>query len=150
VAEARREEGEGQHSTGLDSSAADLIYAEQPLHRTPHEADPLVILNKLDNIDKHRLLHPAFVYTAVERGLDLIEVVDRKAVKIERNLWTAGEPLEDGTDVALFMVGGGARGVLRSRRDAEIRFASGEVGAPRTGYADMVDRVRGMLTRRQR
>jgi hypothetical protein len=51
---------------GLDSSAVDLIYAEQPLHHAPPEADPLVILNKLDNVDKHRLLHPAFIYTVVE------------------------------------------------------------------------------------
>jgi hypothetical protein len=44
---------------GLDQKAIDLIYAEQPLHRTSPEDDPLVILNKLDNADKHRLLHPA-------------------------------------------------------------------------------------------
>lgn len=129
----------------LDSSAVELIYAEQPLHRTPPEVDPLVTLNRLDNTDKHRLLHPAFVYTAVERGIELIEVLDRNAVKFERNLWTAGDPLEDGTDVALFMVSGHASAVLRSRRDAKIGFASGELGAPRTGYTEMIDRVRDVV-----
>ena len=55
---------------GLDQLAVELIYAEQPSHRSPPEEDPLVIPNKLDNEDKHPLMHPAFVYPGVNRGVD--------------------------------------------------------------------------------
>jgi hypothetical protein len=42
------------------------------------------------------------------------------------------------------MIRGDASRVIRVRRDAPIGFASGEVGAPRTGYTDMITRVRGI------
>jgi hypothetical protein len=42
---------------GMAQPAVDLVYAEQPLYREPPAEDPLVILNQLDNADKHRLLH---------------------------------------------------------------------------------------------
>jgi hypothetical protein len=67
---------------GLDECAVDFIYGEQPLHWTPPEEDPLVILNKLDNMDKHRLLSHAFVYPGVERGLDLIEVREPRSSRL--------------------------------------------------------------------
>ena len=73
---------------GLDQCAKDLIYAAQPLHREKPAEDPLVILNTLDNEDKHRLLHPAFVYPEAEQGSDLIEVLDREKVIGATNLWS--------------------------------------------------------------
>jgi hypothetical protein len=130
---------------GLDASAIELIYEEQPLHSERPVEDPLVILNKLDNDDKHRLLHPAFVYTEVDQGIDLIEVLDGKAVKNQRNLWTPGDQLVDGTDLALFMVSGEGANLLQVRTDAAIGFASGEVGAPATTYSEMIVRVRGIV-----
>jgi hypothetical protein len=136
------ERGKGSSLHGLDSSAVDLIYAAQPLHRPEPAADPLVTLNTLDNADKHRLLQPTFVYPGVERGIDLIEERDSKAIKIKRNLWTSGQPIKHGTDVALFMVGGRGMDVVGVSRDAKLGFATGEVGAPRIGYMDMIERVR--------
>lgn len=61
---------------GLPPAAVDLIYREQPLHRVNPGHDPLVILNGLDNADKHELLHPAWGEPVVARGVDMIEVVD--------------------------------------------------------------------------
>ena len=122
--------GKGSALHGLDPRAVDLIYAEQPLHQTPPAEDPLVILNRLDNADKHRLLHQAFVYPGVDRGVDLIEVLDRTKVRGAENLWNAGMPLESGTKLARFMVRGDATRVIRARRDAVIGFASGEIGDP--------------------
>jgi hypothetical protein len=130
---------------GLNEKAVELIYAEQPLHWKVPAEDPLVIIRNLDNADKHQLLHPAFVYAGVDRGIDLIEVLDRGRLIHERNIWTAGQPLEDGTVLARFMFrGSGAREAIRLRPDAELGFASGPVGAPRTGYTDLIDRVRGV------
>ena len=67
--------GAGRRSPlhGLAGDAAELVYAEQPLHRDRPAADPIVILNEMDNDDKHHLLHPAFVHTRARTGLDLIE-----------------------------------------------------------------------------
>jgi hypothetical protein len=129
---------------GLNEKAVDFIYAEQPLHRTPPAEDPLVILNKLDNADKHRLLQPAFVYPGMDRGIDLIQVLDHKRFKGQSNAWKAGQPLEDGTDLAVFLVHGEPSQALRARCDAPIGFASGPIGAPRTGYTDLIERVRGI------
>jgi hypothetical protein len=129
---------------GLDQAAVDLIYAEQPLHRPRPEEDPLVILNKLDNADKHRLLHQAFVYTEVEQGLDLIEIIDPERVRNAVNLWRVGQPLENRTLLARFLIRGELGAVLRASQGAEIGFGSGEFGATRTTYTDMIARVRGI------
>jgi hypothetical protein len=130
----------------LDHVAVDLIYDEQPLHRTPPGDDPLVTLNKLDNADKHHLLYPAFVYPGVNRGLDLIEV--RPGANVTKlNVWNAGDPLEDGSVLAKFIVRGNAKQVLRVRRDAPIGFAAGELTAVRMSYTDIIDRVRAIADR---
>lgn len=130
---------------GLPTAAINLIYREQPLHRSPADDDPLVILNKLDNADKHRLLQHSFFYPNVGRGLDLIEIVDRSKVARAENLWTAGDPLENGTSLARFMIRGQAPEVLRARDDAPVGFASGEPGAGRTSYTEMIERVRTVV-----
>lgn len=105
---------------GLPQDAVDLIYNEQPLHRPVPAEDPLVILNKLDNTDKHEELSPAFVYTDAARGVDLIEVLDRRRVKREENLWSAGSDLDDGTLLARYLIDGNARGVLRADDAARL------------------------------
>jgi hypothetical protein len=139
--------GKGSALHRLEKPVVDLIHEEQPLHRTTPEEDPLVILNRLDNADKHRLLHPAFVYPGVKCGLDLIELVDPSKLTSARNLWNAGLPLEDGTNLALFIIRGEPNRAIRARHDAPIGFASGEVGGPRTSYRAMMDRVRGIADR---
>lgn len=136
--------GKGSPLYGLDQPAVDLIYAEQPLHQTAPAEDPLVILNKLDNADKHRLLHQAFVYPGVDHGVDLIEILDSAMVKRADNVWNAGQPLENGTGLARFMIRGEVTRAIRARPDALIGFASGELGAARTSYTDMIARVRGI------
>ncbi len=67
--------GRGSPLHGLDGSPAfDLIHAQQPFQPDSPTPDPLVTLNRLDNDDKHRLLHLAFAYPDDDRGIDLIDV----------------------------------------------------------------------------
>jgi hypothetical protein len=127
---------------GLPAQAVELIYNEQPLHHEPAENDPLVILNKLDNADKHRLLQHSYFYPGVQRGLDLIEAVASSRVISAENRWVAGDPLENGTVLARFMIRGDAAEVLRAHDSAPVGFASGETGTGRTGYTEMIERVR--------
>lgn len=138
--------GKGSALHGLDQTAIDFIYAEQPLHLTAPAEDALVILNKLDNDDKHRLLAPVFIYTRVDRGVDLIEVRDPGRVKTTNNLWTRGQPLQDGTNLARFMISGEPKGVIQAHPEAPIGFASGDVD-PVIGYTTMIARVRDIAER---
>ena len=128
----------------LDQVAVDLIYAEQPLHEQEPDADPLVVLNRLDNDDKHELLHPAFVYTDVSQGLELIEIVEPALVVGSTNEWLPGQPLEDGTQIATFMVRGEPNGVIKARYNARLGFATGDVRSDRTSFTGLIDRVRGI------
>jgi hypothetical protein len=127
---------------GLAQPAVDLIYHEQPLHRQTPAEDPLVILNTLDNVDKHRLMHPAFVYVGADEGPDLIEILDRRKVRSAASLWHAGRPLENGTNLARFMIRGNFIEAIRARPEAQMSVATGELGAPRASYTNMVARVR--------
>jgi hypothetical protein len=61
------------------------------------------------------------------------------------NLWRAGEPLIHGTKLARFMIRGDVSRAIRARPDAQIGFASGDVGAPPTSYGDMIGRVRAIV-----
>jgi hypothetical protein len=130
---------------GLPPAAVDLIYGEQPLHRANPDQDPLVILNGLDNADKHELLHPAWGEPVVARGVDMIEVLDRDLLTTTVNRWRPGTPLEHGTIVAHYQFDGRVGpGALRTRDDVRIGYATGPVHGARTGYIDMIDRVRGI------
>lgn len=129
---------------GLQREAIELIYREQPLHRVLPAEDPLVILNALDNTDKHEELNPAFVYPEVTRGVDLIEVLDPRRLKRAENLWRAGQELKDGTLLARLMVSGNPQRVVRARDDARLGFATGAIDGARTSYTAMIDRVRGI------
>jgi hypothetical protein len=104
-----------------------------------------VVLNGLDNDDKHRMLRPAFVYTAEETGLDLVEVKRPDRVMKAMNAWVAGQPLVDGTPLARFLVRGEASEVIGARSDAKIGFATGEVDSPHTSYTALIERVRGIV-----
>lgn len=133
---------------GLEETPAyDLIHAEQPLQRDDPERDPLVLVNEFDNADKHRLLHPAFAYPGHDKGLDLIEQLDPKRITRALNGWTAGDPLDDGTTLATFLVSGsgGLESVLRARNDALIGFAIGDPERGRVAFTDMIERVRGIV-----
>jgi hypothetical protein len=87
------------------------------------------------------------VYTRVGRGVDLIEVLDRRKVKVEENLWTAGMDLEDGTLLARYLIDGDPSRVLRADDAARLGFATGKIGLTRTSYGTMIDRVRGIATK---
>jgi hypothetical protein len=130
---------------GLEQKAIDLIYAAQPLHAQSPNEDPLLLLNGLDNDDKHRLLRPAFVYTGEDTGLDLIEVKRPSRVMKRMNAWTAGQPLEDGTPLARFLLRGDPSQAIGARSDAKIGFATGDVTRPRTSYTALIDRARGIV-----
>ena len=93
--------------------------------KTDEELDALCL--RLARLD-------AFVYSGTVDGLGLIEVLDRARVVRAENVWNAGEPLENGTTLARFLIrGGDPTRVLRARPAVPIGFASGELGAPRTG-----------------
>jgi hypothetical protein len=131
---------------GLEGSAAfDLIYDEQPLHRDSPGDDPLAVVNEMDNADKHRLLHPAYVIAGVERGVDLVEVLAPGRIRKRTNLWDAGQKLENGTPLASYLVRGPARSALRTRRDAPIGYGTGDRGGGRTSYAEIIGRVRRIV-----
>jgi hypothetical protein len=131
----------------VGTPAWDFIHGEQPFLRDDPSADPLMIVNALDNYDKHRFLRPAFVYVGEKAGLDLIEVVDSKRVKQGTSRWVEGEPLAHGTTLATFLTRPPwTPHPVRARRDARISFATGEVGEPRIAYADMIERVRTVVT----
>jgi hypothetical protein len=93
------------------------------------------------------LLHHGFVYPAAERGLDLIQVRDRKKVLSEGNVWVSGQPITHGTVMARFRVRGLAKDLLRVDPNAEIKLSTGPLDAPRTTYEDMIVRVRGIADR---
>jgi hypothetical protein len=115
---------------GLPCSARMLIYREQPhvAYAVAGQDDPVAILSALDNTDKHRLLHHGFVYPAAERGLDLIQVRDRKMVLSEENVWLSGQAIAHGTVMARFRIRGSAKGLLRVDPRAEIKLSTGPLG----------------------
>jgi hypothetical protein len=131
---------------GLPCAALMLIYREQPhvVYVGRKQDDPLAILSAMDNTDKHRLLHHGFAYPEAERGLDLIEVRNRRVVLSEENGWTRGEPIEHGTVMARYRIRGDAKRVLRVASNAEIKLFTGPLDGPKTTYDDMIARVRGI------
>jgi hypothetical protein len=123
-----------------------LIYREQPhvAYAGRRLEDPIAILSGMDNADKHRLLQHGFAYPAAQRGLDLIEVRNRKMVLSEENVWVSGQPIAHGTVMARFRIRGLAEGLLRVDSNAEMKLATGPLDAPTTTYKDMIARVRGI------
>jgi hypothetical protein len=134
---------------GLPCSVRRLIYREQPYvaYGDRRRDDPIAVLSGLDNTDKHRLLHHSFAYPAAERGLDLIEISDRRRVLSKENVWVSGQPIVHGTVLARFRIRGLGNDLLRVDGDAEITVSGGPLDAPRTTYEDMIARVRGIADR---
>lgn len=132
---------------GLPCSARILIYREQPhvAYAGRPQEDPMATLSAMDNADKHRLLYPGFAYPTAERGLDLIEVRDRKRLLGEENGWTSGQPIGHGTVMARYRIRGAARDVLRVDGNAAVvKLSTGPLDAPNTTYEDMIARVRNV------
>jgi hypothetical protein len=133
---------------GLPQNARDFIRGEQPIHFKPAPAeDPLLVLHALDSDDKHVLLSPAFVYPDVVRAIDLIEIKDEGRVRSAFNVWSPGDPLEDGTTIARFRVEGEPSEVLGAKDVVQIGAATGSRSGARTSYIAMIDRVRGVVAR---
>lgn len=132
---------------GLDQAGIDFVRSVQPMHRDDPANDPLVVLNRLDNDDKHRLLHPSYIYPGAteQTGLDLIHVAQPSRVVRATNSWTAGQPLEHGTTLATFMVHNPEEGILHVRPDAQIGFAIGGLDAGRTQFSAMIARVHEII-----
>jgi hypothetical protein len=73
--------------------------------------------------------------------------VDAKRIVKSINRWTTGQPLEHGTVMGTFFTKPPWEPrPLRSRTDARIGYASGEIGAPRVSYADTTERLRELVT----
>ena len=66
------------------------------------------------------------------------------------NLWQAGAPLENGTKLATFLIRGDARHAVRARTDSNFGYATGNRERPELAYADMIERVRGVVDRAAR
>jgi hypothetical protein len=128
---------------GLPCSARMLIFREQPhvAYVGRRQEDPMATLSAMDNADKHRLLYHGFAYPTAARGVDLIEVHDRKRLLSEENVWTSGQPIEHGTVMARYRIRGPAQGVISVDRRAEVKLSTGPLGAPNTTYEDMIARV---------
>jgi hypothetical protein len=133
---------------GLTCSARRLIYLEQPhiVYAGKRNVDPMVIMSRLDNDDKHRLLHHGFAYPTAERGLDLIDVRDPTMVLSQENVWTSGQPVQNGTVMARYRLHPRAnpRKMIRIRRNAQLRLSAGPVDAPPVTYDDIIARVRAI------
>jgi hypothetical protein len=71
-------------------------------------------------------------------------MLSSRRARASTNEWTAGEPLEDGTTLATFMVRDPEEGILSPRDDAPIGFAVGHLDAGRVEFSAMIDRVRGI------
>jgi hypothetical protein len=140
----RRSPLHGLHET----PAFTLVYEEQPFRRGL-DVDPLPVVNRLDNRDKHRLLSMAFVYPRAECGTDLVRVMRPGLVRESRSLWTSGDPLMDRTPLAeyLLLPATDARRVLRADPDARLGFATGDLDGERTTYEEMIERARGIVDR---
>jgi hypothetical protein len=69
-------------------------------------SDPLVVLNQLDNDDKHRLMNVSFGYPGELQGLELVEILDPQRIRRRQNLWSAPQRLEHGTPIARFFTTG--------------------------------------------
>ena len=87
------------------------------------------------------------MYPGVDRGVDLIEILDSRRVANARDLWNRGDALENGNAVASFMVRGHRQSAIRVRQDANIGFAFiGELNPTSISYLDIVARVRAIAT----
>lgn len=146
-----RRDGKRQRGplNGLPCTARMLIYREQPhiAYTDRRREDPIAILSALDNTDKHRLLHHGFVYPAAERGLDLIQIRNRRRVLSQENVWVSGQPIVHGTVMARFRIRGSAKDLLQVDPSAEIKLSTGPPDAPRTTYKDIIARVHGITDR---
>jgi hypothetical protein len=146
-----RRDGKRQRGplNGLPCTARMLIYREQPhvAYDDRRREDPIAILSALDNTDKHRSLHHGFVYPAAQRGLDLIQIRDRRRVLSQENVWVSGQPIAHGTVMARFRIRGPAKHLLQVDPSAEIKPSTGPLDAPRTTYEDIIARVRGITDR---
>ena len=133
---------------GLQGTAAfELIYDVQPMHGPDPRSDPLVVLNQLDNDDKHRLMNVSFVYPGELQGLELVEILDPQRISSRQNLWSAPQRLEHGTPIARFFTNGAAGpDIVRARHDARIGYAVGDLERGRTEFTAMIARVRGIVS----
>lgn len=130
---------------GLPCSARILIYREQPhvAYAGRPQEDPMATLSAMDNADKHRLLYHGFAYPTAERGVDLIEVRDRKQLLSEETCGRAASQSKHGTVMARYCIRGDARDVLHvDRNAAEVKLSTGPLDAPKSTYEDMIARVR--------
>lgn len=77
-------------------------------------------------------------------------MLDRGRVRVEENLWSNGEDLQDGTLVARYLVVGDPQRVVRASETARCGFATGKIGAARTSYLAMIGRVRDIAGKSER
>src|SRR5436305_7072054 len=116
------------------------------MHGPDPRSDPLVVLNQLDNDDKHRLMNVSFVYPGELQGLELVEVLDPQRIRRRQNLWSAPQRLEHGTPIDRFFTNGPAgTDIIRARDDARVGYAVGDLERRRTELTAMIARVRGIV-----
>jgi hypothetical protein len=131
-----------------DSPAWQAIQDAQPFHAEDPSAHPLAVLVDLNNADKHRLLLPTYAYATVADGLGLIEVLEPKRVMSSVAFWRSGEPLNDGTQLAVLKFGPGASDCpVRASQDAVLALSWGDPTATRTTFDAMIAAVEDLVSR---
>jgi hypothetical protein len=136
----------------LPPEAKEMIRTFQPFLASDPEADPLRMLNKLDNRDKHRSLNVAYFYPDdVGGGADLIELRNRRRPATVVSLWQVGQPLTNMTPLArctfLSPVGNAdnARRLLRVPREQEVRCSIGEIKRVGLSFTAILCRVEQVI-----
>ncbi|MCZ2826013.1 MULTISPECIES: hypothetical protein [unclassified Modestobacter] len=60
---------------GVTGEDLDLIHDVQPLHADDPARDPLALVGRVNNADKHQMLHAAIAYTAPDADQRVLEVL---------------------------------------------------------------------------
>jgi hypothetical protein len=131
-----------------DSAAWQAIKEAQPFHADDPDAHPLAVIARLNNADKHRLLHPAFAYApaAVGDGLDFVAVLDPAHLIAKTAKWRAGEPLKHGTELAVLRFAPGSPDKPVGASKGPVLVVSwGELSEARITFDDMIAAVENIV-----
>ena len=126
-----------------------VIEDAQPFHLADPQAHPLAVIARLNNADKHRLLHPVFAYASasVGDGLGFVEVLDSGHLIGTTAKWRAGEPLNDGAELAVLRFAPGSLDQpVRATKGPLLEVSWGELSEPRISFDDMISAVEEIVT----
>jgi hypothetical protein len=130
-----------------DSDAWRAIEAAQPFQAEHPDAHTLAVLARLNNADKHRLLHPAFAYPSVSDGLELVDVLDHRHLTRQTARWKAGAPLQHGTEIAVLRFAPGcSERPVAANQGPVLEVSWGELSDTRTTFDAMIAAVEEIVS----